>query len=64
MTRPAGQGLSVLYVLADGWQRERAVVAGLGGEPSPLDDLAETRLTPQREERIKAAHALGGEVIG
>jgi hypothetical protein len=64
MTRPARQGLSVLYVLADGWQRERAMAAGLGADTSPLDDLTEARLTPQRVDRIEQARALGGEVIG
>ena len=43
MSRPARQGLSVLYVLADGWQRERAMAAGLGAPTAPLDYLIGAR---------------------
>ena len=71
MGMPAEQGLSVLYVLADQWLRERQMVKGLGAEdPAPLDDLVgRTRVAvaahePERDRRIELAHSLGGEVIG
>jgi hypothetical protein len=72
MGMPAEQGLSVLYVLADQWLRERQMVKGLGAEdPAPLDEMVgRTRLAVQasggsdRAARVDLARSLGGEVIG
>jgi hypothetical protein len=68
MGLPVGQGLSVLYVLADQWQRERQTLAGLGSEnPGPLDDLvgrqpAAGAVREDRRGRAQHARELGGEV--
>ena len=70
MGMPAEQGLSVLYVLADQWVRERQTLLHLGAEdPAPLDDLVGrasvvAHTTSGRDERIDLALSLGGEVIG
>ena len=68
MGLPAEQGMSVLYVLADQWIRERQMVKALGVEdPAPLDVLVGR--TPVggeqavRRDRRAVALALGGEVI-
>jgi hypothetical protein len=69
MGMPAEQGLSVLYVLADQWVRERQTVAQLGAEdPAPLDVMVgRARVsrpgTDDRDRRIALARSLGGEVI-
>lgn len=68
MDMPAEQGLSVLYVLADQWLRERQMVKGLGAEdPAPLDEMVgRVRVSTQRDDRsarINLARSLGGEVI-
>ena len=71
MRMPAEQGLSVLYVLADQWLRERQMAKGLGVEdPAPLDALVgRVRVTAgagpdsERAQRVAQALALGGEVI-
>jgi len=63
MSLPAGQGLSVLFVLADQWRRERRMLSLLGEEdPLELDNLVNrkpARLTP----RAQLAADLGGEVM-
>jgi len=69
MGLPAEQGLSVLYVLADQWLRERQMVSGLGAEdPAPLDEMVGrvpvAQRDPARSARIDLARSLGGEVIG
>lgn len=68
MGQPAGQGLSVLYVLADQWIRERQMLAALGAdEPAPLDGLVGQPLPPHRAgggRRADLARSMGGEVIG
>lgn len=69
MVMPAEQGLSVLYVLADQWLRERQTLAALGAEnPAPLDELVGRVVTPrrdvERERRVALARSLDGEVIG
>lgn len=63
MSLPAGQGLSVLYVLADQWLRERQTVAGLGAEPGLLDDLVTPGGDRTDTGRAERARALGGEVV-
>ena len=69
MGLPAEQGIAVLYVLADQWQRERAMLRALGvEEPAPLDVLV-GRTPPgsesatARRDRRAVAVALGGEVM-
>jgi len=73
MGMPAEQGLSVLYVLADQWLRERQMVKGLGAEdPAPLDEIVgRQRVVHEQDDggtdrtrRVDLARALGGEVIG
>jgi hypothetical protein len=69
MGMPAEQGLSVLYVLADQWLRERQTMVALGAEdPAPLDDLVGRVVAPrrdvERDQRIALARSLDGEVIG
>jgi hypothetical protein len=66
MGLPAGQALSVLYVLADQWLRERQTLAQLGAEdPAPLDELvgrpAAARAGSSRRDLVQS---MGGEVIG
>jgi hypothetical protein len=69
MSMPAEQGMSVLYVLADQWVRERQLLRALGVEdPAPLDVLVgrvpvKGEETARRDRRAVAL-ALGGEVIG
>ena len=69
MCMPAEQGLSVLYVLADQWLRERQMAEGLGvKDPAPLDALVgrervgtdgPDEAQPQRAALIRS---MGGEV--
>ena len=72
MDMPAEQGLSVLYVLADQWGRDRAIAKALSVEdPAPLDDLvgdyqqrAMAGAVPvgDTDRRAAVARAMGGEV--
>ena len=69
MGMSAEQGLSVLYVLADQWLRERQTVALFGAEdPAPLDELVGRQRVaqrdPDRDRRIELARSMGGEVTG
>jgi hypothetical protein len=68
MGMPAEHGLSVVYVLADQWVRERQMLKALGVEdPAPLDVLVGRNrpagVDPERADRMRQALALGGEVI-
>lgn len=63
MGLPAGQGLSVLFVLADQWRRERRLLALLGDEDADrLDNLIKHR-DAAKHTRAEMAADLGGEVI-
>jgi hypothetical protein len=66
MGMPAEHGLSVVYVLADQWIRERQMLKALGvDDPAPLDVLVgRTRVASGDREptRAEQAIALGGEV--
>jgi hypothetical protein len=66
MALPVAQGLSVLYVLADQWKRERDTVAALGVvEGNELDELVARRARrADVAERREQLEAMGGEVIG
>ena len=66
MGMPAGQGISVLYVLADQWLRERQTVAQLGAEdPAPLDELVGRPVAHgASRDRADLVRSMGGEVIG
>jgi hypothetical protein len=65
MGMPAGVGVSVLFVLADQWRRDRRMLSRLGEEdPTELDDLVKRRPAPtDRVSRVALAAQLGGEVI-
>jgi hypothetical protein len=66
MGMPAEQGLSVLYVLADQWLRERQMLQHLGAQdPAPFDEwVGRERVEGERDKRAALVRSLGGEVTG